>query len=107
VSAQTIYLRNGEIAFSRGQESLVNAEGVSDDEAIDEIRKLRGINQFTRRGKLTLNRDALKAAPKFVARLRSLYIKRSPTLSIRPAKVQGEVLKRQKNQLTVYLSKED
>jgi phage host-nuclease inhibitor protein Gam len=104
---KTIFLRNGEVALSQGQESVVNVEGASDDQVVEEIRKHRGINKYTRLGRRVPNREALKKSPEFVAKLKLVFIERKPTVRLRPARMQGETLKRQQTRLTIYLKNKD
>ena len=88
--SRTIKLRSGEISLRRGREALA----VTDDEAVI-IRRIaaRGrLRQFTRLGKRSLNREALKQDPAFVARIKGLDIIRSQSLVIKPARAQGEIV---------------
>jgi phage host-nuclease inhibitor protein Gam len=88
-STKTIKLRSGEVSLRLGQEALE----VHDDEdaIIRRIQRRRGLNRFTRVGKRTLNKDALKRDPKFVSRIYGLIIVRRQFLVIKPRHTQGEI----------------
>jgi phage host-nuclease inhibitor protein Gam len=104
---KTIFLRNGEISLSFGRESVEVAEGVSEETIIGRIRRRRGLKNFTRVGKRTLNRDALRTAPWFVAKINDLAIVRKPSLTFKPAEAQGEEIKHDVNPLSVPAELED
>jgi len=86
---KTIKLRSGEVSLRLGAESL---EVHDDEEAIiRRIRRRRGLNRFTRVGKRTLNKEALKRDPKFVSRIYGLLVVRRQFLVIKPRHTQGEI----------------
>lgn len=87
---QMIRLRNGEIRKHRGHESLE----VSDDEEIiiRRIARKGGLTKYTRVGKRTLDRTALKKAPAFVAKIKGLKVVRNPALILSLPQEQGEVI---------------
>lgn len=88
--SKTIKLRSGEVSLRLGQEAL---EVHDDEEAIiRRIRRKRGLNQFTRVGKRTLDKAALKRDPTFVARIYGLVIVRRQYLVIKPRQTQGEIV---------------
>lgn len=93
--AKTIPLRNGEIRLRESSRStLVIAEGESEDDIIKRIRRHGGVRRFLR-VKWELDKEALKTAPEFVAKIKGLSIVRKTALLIRPAEVQGETIKEQ------------
>jgi phage host-nuclease inhibitor protein Gam len=87
---KTIKLRSGEISIRLSPESLE----VTDDEdaIIRRIRKQGGLRKFTRLGKRTLDKAALKKNPAFVARIQGLAIVRRQQLTIKLPQAQGEVV---------------
>ncbi len=101
---KTIRTRNGEISLRFSPEALF----VEDDEnkIIQNIRRKRGATRFLRRGKVTLDKRALKADPAFVARIRGLRIGRNVSLIIKPSKTQGEEIVLEQSKLSVTLPQE-
>jgi phage host-nuclease inhibitor protein Gam len=101
---KTIRLRHGEISLRLSPESLE----LSEDEAviIRRIRKQGGLRKFTRMGKRTLDKAALKKDPAFVAKIPGLAIVRRQHLSIRLPKTQGEIVLTA-DALSTQLSEED
>jgi phage host-nuclease inhibitor protein Gam len=91
---KTIVLRNGEIKQRRSDPALDIAEGVAEENIITRIKRLRGVRRFLR-VKITyeLKKDALTAAPNFVAKVMGLAIVRRTRLHIRPSEVQGQKIK--------------
>jgi phage host-nuclease inhibitor protein Gam len=101
---KTIYLRSGEISMkASSKETLEIAEGVSEDLIINRIARRSGLRKFTRLGKRTLNKEALKKDPAFVAKIKDLSIVRKNSLVIKPASSQGEEIVRDTTPLSVPL----
>jgi phage host-nuclease inhibitor protein Gam len=105
---KTIFLRSGQIKLrSASEDKVVIADGVSEDTIIKRIARKRGIRKFTRIGKRTLNRDALKQHPEFVAQIEDLSLRRTTTLTIMPARTQGSEIKLDADNLSIPLPQED
>jgi phage host-nuclease inhibitor protein Gam len=86
---KTIKLRSGEVSQRLGPESL---EVVGDEATIiKRIQRKGGLGRFTRVGKRTLDKDALKREPRFVAHIKGLVIVRRQFLIIKPRHTQGEI----------------
>jgi phage host-nuclease inhibitor protein Gam len=105
---KTISLRNGEIKLHRSSRDALNiAEGETEENIIKRIRRLRGVRRFIRVKIIyELDREKLKAAPEFVAKVKGLAIARKTFLRIRPSEVQGEEIK-DNDMLNVPVASED
>jgi phage host-nuclease inhibitor protein Gam len=103
---KTVSLRNGEISLRESSRpALEITEGVKEETVINRIRRARGVRKYLR-VKYELDKDALKAAPDFVKKIKDLSIVRRTTLLIRPTQVQGEKIK-EKDPLNVTVPPQD
>lgn len=102
---QTIFLRNGQIQLRHGRPTLQ----IDGDEAtiIRRIARRRGLTRFTRIGKRTLDKEALKKDPAFVAKIKGLRIVKQGSLVIKPGRVQGQEIILDDDTLSVPIDKED
>lgn len=102
---KTIRVRNGEVSLRKASQDALE---VTDDESkiIRRIKGARGLSRFTRVGKRTLDKEALKKAPDFVARIKGLAIVRNSSLVIRPGKKVPELVLTAE-QVSVPLPEED
>lgn len=102
---KTIKLRHGQLSLIQGRDKLE----VSDDEEsiIRRIKRHGGLRKFTKLGKRTLVKDALKKDPAFVAKIKGLKIIRESSLIIRPTVAQGSEIVREADAFSVPLPKED
>lgn len=89
---KTIKFRNGTIALRKGKAALVVTEPAGEDAVIRRIAARGGLRRFTRMSKRTLDKDALKKDPDFVAKVKGIEIQRKTSVVIKPSKVQGEIV---------------
>lgn len=82
-------LRSGKLVIKLSPGKLVIDD---EDAALRYIRNNGKLRMFTKLGKRTLDKMALKRAPEFVAKARGMHIEQSEILSIKPAKAQGEIV---------------
>lgn len=87
---RTIKLRSGLISLRDSKQALE----VSDSEAtvIKRIAKHGGLRKFTRPGKRSLDKEALKKEPTFVDKIKGLAIVQATNLIIKPSRAQGEII---------------
>lgn len=88
---KTIKLRSGQISLRLSSPALEVAD--SEEAVLQRIAKAGGVRRFTRPGKRTLNKDALKKNPSFVKRIKGLLIVQHQNLVIKPSKIQGEIVR--------------
>jgi hypothetical protein len=101
-----IRLQAGEVRMRDIQARVDIEDGETEEAVIRRIKRLRGMKQFTKRGKITLDRKALARHPKFVERVKGLRLVGRTVLIISPAKTPGSEIERDISQRSVTINED-
>ena len=85
---KTLVLRSGTLSIRKATASL---EVVDEAAAMKSLRRLGVLRKFTRLGKRTIDKNALKKAPEVIAKMKGVQLKQDENLIIKPAKTQVEL----------------
>lgn len=88
-ATKTLELRSGKLNIKRSPGTLV----VKDEgKVMRYLRRVGKLRAYTRVGKRSLDKNALKNNPEFVEKAPGMFIDRPETLTIKPAKSQAAII---------------